>query len=139
MAVMWTLKLMPLARVVGPQLKVCGGVGELIEHRAALVWLAMDQVTPEPGPAGRRSLTVTPLAVPRPGVLTRIVKPMVSPALTLVAAAVLRMVTLARWQVMVAGLLPPPSLVLVAVAGWLYTVDSRAAGVAGMWKVQVDT
>src|SRR6202165_2832848 len=116
MAVMWTLKLMPLARGVGPQLKVCGGVGELIEHRPALVWLAMDQVTPEPEPAGSGSLTVTPLAVPVPGLLTRIVKPMVSPALTLVASAVLRVGTLGVWQVMVPGLLPPPSLVLVAVA-----------------------
>src|ERR1700694_28205 len=109
MAVMWTLKLTPLARVVGPQLKVCGAVGELIEHRPALVWLAMDQLAPEPEPAGSGSLTVTPLAVPVPGLLARIVEPVG-------ASAFLRMVTLARWQVMVAGLLPPPSLVLVAVA-----------------------
>src|ERR1700694_4446444 len=93
MAVMWTLKLTPLARVVGPQLKVCGAVGELIEHRPALVWLAMDQLAPEPEPAGSGSLTVTPLAVPVPGVLTRIVTPMVSPALTLGASAGLGMGT----------------------------------------------
>src|SRR6202158_3757535 len=113
---MWTLKLTPLARVVGPQLKTWLGLLPEIEHRPALLWMSMDQVTPTPEPAGSGSLTVTPVAVPVPGLLTRTVKPIVSPALTLVASAVLVMVTLARWQVMVAGLLPPPSLVVVAVA-----------------------
>src|SRR2546428_457159 len=59
---MWTLKLPPADRSVGPQLRTWGAL-PAIEHSPGLDWLATTQVTPLPDPAGRLSLTVTPLAV----------------------------------------------------------------------------
>src|SRR2546425_215664 len=113
---MCTLKLPPAARSVGPQLSVWGAVGELIEHRLGTVWLLIDQLTPLPEPAGSGSLTVTPLAVPVPVLLTVTVKPIGSPALTVAASAVLLTWMLAGLQVMLAELLSLPSLVVVTLA-----------------------
>ena len=78
--------------------------------------LATTQVTPLPEPAGRLSLTVTPLAVPVPLLLTVTVKPIGSPALTVAASAVLLTWMLAGLQVMLAELLSLPSLVVVTLA-----------------------
>src|SRR5437899_780898 len=85
---MWTLKLRSEERRVG---KECRSRWSLhaIEHSPGLDWLATTQVTPLPEPAGRLSLTVTPLAVPVPLLLTVTVKPIGSPALTVAASAVL--------------------------------------------------
>src|SRR5215510_11867368 len=90
---MWTLKLPPAARSVGPQDSDWLGLVPVIEHRSGLVfdWVSIDQVTPAPEPAGSASLTVTPLAVPVPELLTVMVKPMASPALTVLASATLVM------------------------------------------------
>src|SRR5712692_2423018 len=112
---MWTLKLPPVARVVGPQLRTWGAL-PAIEHSEGMLWLLMDQVTPEPEPAGRLSLTVTPLAVPGPVLLTVTVKPIGSPALTGLASAVLRTWMLAGLQVIEALLVSLPSLVVVTLA-----------------------
>ena len=58
-AVTCTLKLAPAARSVDAQLNVCGAAG-LTEHRPGTDCPATAQVTPDPEPAGYRSLTVTP-------------------------------------------------------------------------------
>src|SRR4051812_28567624 len=81
-AVMWTLKLPPAARSVGPQPRTWAGLVPVIAHRPALDCVSIDQVTPAPEPAGKLSVTVTPLAVPVPLFVTLIVKPILSPALT---------------------------------------------------------
>src|SRR5437899_1445802 len=85
---MWTLKLRPADRSVGPQPRTWGAL-PAIEHSPGLDWLATTQVTPLPEPAGRLSLTVTLLAVPVPLLLTVTVKPIGSPALTVASSAVL--------------------------------------------------
>src|SRR5262245_14954038 len=94
---MWTLKLAPAARSVGPHFSTCGAEPE-IEHKPAGS-LSIDQVTPEPEPAGNGSLTVTPLARPVPVFETVTLKPMLSPALTVAASAVFRIVTFAGLHV----------------------------------------
>src|SRR5437879_1869818 len=113
---MCTLKLPPAARSVGPQLSVWGAVGELIEHRLGTVWLLIDQLTPLPEPAGSGSLTVTPLAVPVPLLLTVTVKPIGSPALTVAASAVLLTWMFAGRQIIEALAWTLPALVADAVA-----------------------
>src|SRR6516165_3732155 len=116
---MCTLKLAPAARVVGPQDNVWGGGGTAVaptEHSPALDCVSIDQVTPEPEPAGNGSLTVTPLAVPVPAFLTVTVKPIGSPAFTGDASAVLVIWMLAGLQMMTASLEPDPSLVVVTLA-----------------------
>src|SRR5215813_11785203 len=87
---MWTLKLAPAARLVGPHDSTCGAEPE---HRPGFDCESIDQVTPEPEPAGRLSLTVTPVAVPVPLFLTRTVNPIGSPAFTDVASAVFVILT----------------------------------------------
>src|SRR6266542_3565740 len=105
---MCTLKFAPDRRVVGPQLRV----PSRIEQRPALLWLWIDQV----GPAGSGSLTVTPVAVPAPVLLTATVKPIGSPAFTVKASAVLRMWMSAGLQVIDAVSSSLPSLVVVTEA-----------------------
>src|SRR5437899_6349106 len=112
---MWTLKLPPADRSVGPQLRTWGAL-PAIEHSPGLDWLATTQVTPLPEPAGRLSLTVTPLAVPVPLLLTVTVKPIGSPALTVAASAVLHRRMLPGWQVLLAEPYPVPCLVEVTLA-----------------------
>src|SRR5215469_10302299 len=112
---MCTEKLPPAARLVGPQLSVCGAEPE-IEHRPAFDWVSIDQVTPDPDPAGSGSLTATPVAVPAPAFLTVTVYPIGSPAFTDVLSAVLVIVTDAGLQVILASLDPDPSLVVVTLA-----------------------
>src|SRR5262245_26638596 len=87
---MWTLKLPPAARSVGPQDNTCGAE-PLIEHRPGFDCVSIDQVTPEPEPAGRLSLTVTPFSRPAPLLLTVTVNPIGSPAFTELASAVFLM------------------------------------------------
>ena len=83
----------------------------------------MDQVTPAPEPAGRGSLTVTPLAVPAPGLPTTTVKPMRSPALTVRASGVLVIVMEAQSTVSDAGLEPLPALLVVTLGVLLYAAQ----------------
>src|SRR5262245_53766838 len=111
---MWTLKPVRLARSVGPQLRTWLGLLPLIEHSPAFDWLSIDQVTPAPEPAGRLSLTVTPLAVPVPVLVTLIVEPIGSPALTEAASAVFRMSMWAGRYVMTSPSESDPSSLLVA-------------------------
>src|SRR5437899_13003456 len=85
---MWTLKLPPADRSVGPQLRTWGAL-PAIEHSPGLDWMATTQVTPLPEPAGRLSLTVTPLAVPVPLLLTVTVKIGRAPCMAGAASAVL--------------------------------------------------
>src|SRR2546428_681780 len=120
---MWTLKLPPADRSVGPQPRTWGAL-PAIEHSPGLDWLATTQVTPLPEPAGRLSLTVTPLAVPVPLLLTVTVKPIGSPALTVAASAVLLTWMLAGLQVMLAELLSLPSLVVVTLAVFFFFNDT---------------
>src|SRR5215470_4738865 len=104
---MCTVNDAPDARVVGPQLSVCGAVG-LTEHRPAFDWVSIDQVTPDPDPAGSGSLTVTPVACPAPVLVTATVNPILSPAFTDAASAVLVIWIDALLQVMLAVLEPDP-------------------------------
>src|SRR5437899_1503220 len=85
---MWTLKLPPADRSVGPQLRTWGAL-PAIEHSPGLDWLATTQVTPLPEPAGRLSLTVTPLSVPVPLFLTVYVLSLHDAAPIVAASAVL--------------------------------------------------
>src|SRR2546428_442536 len=112
---MWTLKLPPADRSVGPQLRTWGAL-PAIEHSPGLDWLATTQVTPLPEPAGRLSLTVTPLAVPVPLLLTVTVKPIGSPALTVAASAVFFNDTPAAEIFTLALLFALPILVVVTLA-----------------------
>src|SRR6266516_2477252 len=96
---MWTLKLPPVARSVGPQLSTCGLLPE-IEQRPGFDCVSIDQVTPAPEPAGRLSLTVTFLARPVPLFWMSTVKPIGSPAFTEFASAVLVILITAGRQVM---------------------------------------
>src|SRR5262245_60439996 len=100
---MWTVKLPPAARSVGPHDSAWFGFVPEIEHRPGFDCVSIDHVTPEPEPAGRLSVTVTPLARPVPVFDTLMVKPIGSPAFTLVASAVLRMWMLPGLQVMTAS------------------------------------
>src|SRR5262245_33880795 len=120
-AVICTLKLPPAARSVGPQANVWGAAA-LTEHRPALDWVSMDQVTPDPEPAGSGSLTVTPWASPVPELDTVTVKPIGSPAFTDTASAVLTMLTWAGRQVIFASLDPDPSLVFFTMAVFSHPV-----------------
>src|SRR5438309_476208 len=106
---MWTLKLRPADRSVGPQLRTWGAL-PAIEHSPGLDWLATTQVTPLPEPAGRLSLIVTRLA--RQATLFWDVTANLcgSPVLTVAASAVLLTWMLAGLQVMLAELLSLPSL-----------------------------
>src|SRR3989442_11214522 len=112
---MWTLKLPPADRSVGPQLGTWGAL-PAIEHSPGLDWLATTQVTPLPEPAGRLSLTVTPLAVPVPLLLTvKIGRAHVSTPVT--SASRMPPSSLIKGlQVMLAELLSLPSLVVVTLA-----------------------
>src|SRR5438128_964077 len=105
----------PADRSVVLQLRTWGAL-PAIEHRPGLDWLPTTQVNPLPEPAGRLSLTVTPLAVPVPLLLTVTVKPIGSPALTVAASAALIAFMLGGLQVMLAELLSLPSLVVVTLA-----------------------
>src|SRR2546428_709161 len=87
-AVMWTLKLPPADRSVGPHPRTCGAL-PAIEHSPGLDWLAPTQVIRFSQAAGRLWLTVAPWAVPGALLLTVTVKPIGSPALTVAASAVL--------------------------------------------------
>src|SRR5438132_1209496 len=112
---MWTLQLPPADRSVGPQPRTWGAL-PAIEHSPGLDWLATTQVTPLPEPAGRLSLTVTPLSVPVPLLLTVTVKPIGSPALTVAASAVLPLSLHDALPILLAELLSLPSLVVVTLA-----------------------
>src|SRR5438876_967020 len=96
------------ARLVGPQLRVQLG----IEQSPALLRLWIDQVTP----AGSGSLTVTPVAVPAPLLVTVPTKPIASAWFSGLASAVLVMWMLAWLQTICAEASPLPSLVVVTVA-----------------------
>src|SRR5690349_64340 len=87
---MCTVKLAPPATLVGPHFRTCDGLVPEVEHRPAFDWVSIDQVTPVPDPAGSGSLTVTPVGVPVPALLTLTVNPIGSPAFTDAASAVLR-------------------------------------------------
>src|SRR5262245_57042271 len=112
---MWTLKLPPAARSVGPQDSDWLGLVPALEHTpfSYSTLFRSDQVTPAPEPAGSASLTVTPLAVPVPELLTVMVKPMASPALTVLASATLVMWMSPELQVMTSLSSSEPSLVVV--------------------------
>src|SRR5215831_412153 len=114
---MCTLKLPPDASDVGPHDSTWpGGAAGAIEHRPALDWVSIDQVTPDPDPAGSGSFTVTPLAVPAPELFTVTVNPMLSPAFTVFASAFFTMWMLAGLHVMTSPEWSDPSLVVVTVA-----------------------
>src|SRR6266516_1280204 len=82
---MCTVLVAPAARSPNEQLSTCGA--EPAIEQSGLSGLS-DQVTPEPEPAGRLSLKVTPVAVPGPAFETVIVNPIGSPAFTEAASAV---------------------------------------------------
>jgi hypothetical protein len=65
-AVMWTVRLAPAARLIGwpTRLRVWLGLLPPMTKAAALAPPLIDQVTPAPEPAGSGSLRVTPVAVP---------------------------------------------------------------------------
>src|SRR5260370_281698 len=111
---MCTVKLAPAARGTGPQVSVCGA-GGLTEHEPGPVsdWASTVQVPPDPDPAGSGSVTVTPVAVPAPVLVTVTWNPIGSPAFTVAASAVLRIVMCAGWQVILASLDPAPPLAVV--------------------------
>ena len=91
---MCTKKPLPLANVVlePPQFRTWLPALPEIEQRPAFDWLSIDQITPVPEPAGRGSLTVTPVAVVVPVLLTETVNPIGSPAFTDDASATLLIV-----------------------------------------------
>src|SRR5438445_376541 len=101
---MWTLKLPPADRSVGPQLSTWGAL-PAIEHSPGLDWLATTPVYPLPEPAGRLSLTVPPLAVPVSLWLTVTLKLLAFPARRSSDLAFLITWMLAGLQVMLAELL----------------------------------
>src|SRR5215470_18069024 len=113
---MCTLKLPPDASDVGPHDSTCGFVGWSIEHRPGFDWVLIDQATPAPDPAGSGSLTVTPVAVPAPVLVTVMVNPIGSPAFTEFASAFFTMWMLAGLHVMTSPDWSVPSLVVVTVA-----------------------
>ena len=86
----------------------------LMEQVAAAVPPLTLQLRPEL--LGRVSVTVTPWAVPAPLLLTVSVKPMVSPASTGLASAVLRMWMAAQLTVIEADELSLPSLLVLTPA-----------------------
>src|SRR2546428_4471624 len=98
---MWTLKLPPADRSVGPQPRTWGAL-PAIEHSPGLDWLATTQVTPLPEPAGRKRPTLNSIHDPVSHVVFWFVKPIGSPALTVAASAVLLTWMLAGLQVMLA-------------------------------------
>src|SRR5260370_28477991 len=86
---MCTVKLPLAARLASVQDSVCDGEVPVIEHAAGDAGgTSIDQVTPDPDPAGSGSLTATPLAVPGPVLLTLMVNPIGSPAFTVALSAV---------------------------------------------------
>src|SRR5262249_50089726 len=105
----------PAGRSTGPQDSVCAPLG-LTEHRPGFDWVSIVQVTPDPDPAGNGSLTVTPLAVPDPLLVTVTVNPIGSPAFTDAASAVLVLLMLAELHVIDADAWSLPSLVVVTLA-----------------------
>src|ERR1700694_1830357 len=117
---MCTLRLAPPARLMGSPARLKAwlpSTPEMLNAAGFPVEPSMLQCTGVSRlPPGRASLSVTPVAVPAPVLLKVTVKPIDVPAETLAASGDVVMVTLAGLQVIVARLLPPPSLVLVAVA-----------------------
>src|SRR5437899_9674687 len=101
---MWPLQLRP---AVCPYTTLFRSWGALpaIEHSPGLDWLATTQVTPLPEPAGRLSLTVTPLAVRKRTLLNVSHLRISSAALSVAASAVLLTWMLDGLQVMLAELL----------------------------------
>src|SRR5215475_9668596 len=111
---MCTVALPPAARSAGPNSSSWFPGGPLIENPFAGPWIA--QVTPAPEPAGSRSVTCAPFAVPGPELLTVTVNPIGSPAFTVAASA-----DLVRWiwlglHVINACAESEPSLVVVTLA-----------------------
>src|SRR5438132_8190139 len=106
---MWTLKFPPADRSAA-QLHTLSLHDALPIYSPGLDWLATTQVTPLPEPAGRLSLTLTPLPLPFTHSLTVNAKPIVTTALTVAASAVLLTWMLAGLQVMLAELVSLPSL-----------------------------
>src|SRR5580704_8328055 len=83
--------------------------------------VVMDHTTPDPaGPGGRGSVMTTPVAVPLELLATVTVKPMLVPAETLGASAVLVMVRVTGFTTMVAEADTVGALVEVAVAVFGY-------------------
>src|SRR5512142_226821 len=122
-AVTWTLALPPLARAWGPQVSV----PPVMEQPVAVVFAASMVQAKLPG---RLSVMTTPLASPGPALVTVMVKPTVSPALTDAASAVLVMLRLGHCTVMtVAGVVAEPSLLVVTEA--VLVIVPQAAGVVG--------
>src|SRR6266581_1726153 len=110
---MCTVLVAPAARSPNEQLSTCGA--EPAIEQSGLSGLS-DQVTPEPEPAGRLSLKVTPVAVPVPVFETVIVNPIGSPAFTEAASAVFEIVRFAGLHVIDASSDGFPSFVEWAVA-----------------------
>src|SRR5206468_456415 len=103
-------------RSVGPHDSTWLPAAPEIEHRPGFDCESIDQVTPAPEPAGRLSLTVTPLARPVPLFDTLTVKPIGSPAFTVALSAVFRTWIEAELQVITASDESEPSLVVVTLA-----------------------
>src|SRR5260370_1264392 len=98
---MCTVKLAPAARVTGPQVSVCGAAG--LDGQGVGQGRGGDpggRGILEHDPAGSGSVTVTPVAVPAPVLVTVTWNPIGSPAFTVAASAVLRMWIDAWLQVM---------------------------------------
>ena len=120
-AVMCTVKLAPPASDVEEPPQVNVWLPALPEslQRPLIDWLAIVQLTLlVSDPPGNGSLTVTPVAVVEPVLVTVIVNPMGSPAFTDVASAVfvIEIVGCGGVQVIVAEAMAVPALVVVTVA-----------------------
>ena len=83
-------------------------VPEVMAQVAGPLWLAIDQLIPVP--LGSGSFSVVPVELPGPALLRVIVKPMLLPAETEAASAVLLMVRLGQLTVSDAEALPVLSL-----------------------------
>src|SRR5689334_11625569 len=100
---MWTEKLAPGARSLGPQVSVCG-LEPPTAQLAPPLWLSTDQLMPSPPGSG--SLRTTLRAMPVPAALlfvTVTVKPTFVPAETGVASGVFVMDRFGHWTVMLAS------------------------------------
>jgi hypothetical protein len=85
----------------------------VIEQDAGPLWLAIDQLTPDPlGPPGSESVTRVPVEAPIPLLLSVIVKPIGEPASTEVASAVLVIVRFGQFTVSEALAEPEPGTLL---------------------------
>ena len=110
--VMWTQKLPWYGREARSQVSDPAAMAHV--GVIGSLWSSIDQLVP--GSVGRRSSTWTPVAVPSPVLVTVIVKPIVSPAMTLWSSATFSMSMAAQLTVVVAEAVLPPSLAEPTVA-----------------------